>query len=217
MTTIDRRPARADPRAPPRRGGVRRARRRARVLRGVRHGRADGPAAADLVDHPLAPLEGADPLSGPPFRVVTFDGRGNGRSDRPGDVAAYAESEFAADALAVLDATGDRARRRRRAVGRRPVGRAARGRAPGARRGRGRSSRPPRRSRQHTGAGDHAVRRAARVLRGLGQVQPPPLAATTTASSSSSSSPGVHRAALDQADRGRVGWGLETDGARRWR
>jgi pimeloyl-ACP methyl ester carboxylesterase/predicted glycosyltransferase len=38
-------------------------------------------------------------------RVVTFDGRGNGRSDRPPDVAAYAEAEYAADALAVLDAT----------------------------------------------------------------------------------------------------------------
>jgi len=38
-------------------------------------------------------------------RVVTFDGRGNGRSDRPQDAAAYAEAEFAADALAVLDAT----------------------------------------------------------------------------------------------------------------
>jgi pimeloyl-ACP methyl ester carboxylesterase len=38
-------------------------------------------------------------------RVVTFDGRGTGRSDRPGGVAPYAEAEFAADAAAVLDAT----------------------------------------------------------------------------------------------------------------
>ncbi len=38
-------------------------------------------------------------------RVVTFDARGNGRSDRPQDAAAYDEQEFAADALAVLDAT----------------------------------------------------------------------------------------------------------------
>jgi len=37
-------------------------------------------------------------------RVVTFDGRGNGRSDRP--EAGYDEREFAADALAVMDATG---------------------------------------------------------------------------------------------------------------
>jgi pimeloyl-ACP methyl ester carboxylesterase/predicted glycosyltransferase len=36
-------------------------------------------------------------------RVLAFDGRGNGRSDRPEDD--YAEREFAADALAVMDAT----------------------------------------------------------------------------------------------------------------
>jgi pimeloyl-ACP methyl ester carboxylesterase/predicted glycosyltransferase len=39
-------------------------------------------------------------------RVLTFDGRGNGRSDRPQEPEAYDEREFAADALAVLDATG---------------------------------------------------------------------------------------------------------------
>ena len=44
------------------------------------------------------------------FRVMTFDPRGNGRSDRPAGAAAYRNEEFAADALAVLDATGtDRA------------------------------------------------------------------------------------------------------------
>jgi pimeloyl-ACP methyl ester carboxylesterase/predicted glycosyltransferase len=43
-------------------------------------------------------------------RLVTFDGRGNGRSDRPATEKAYTEREFAADALAVLDATAtDRA------------------------------------------------------------------------------------------------------------
>jgi pimeloyl-ACP methyl ester carboxylesterase len=36
-------------------------------------------------------------------RVLTFDGRGNGRSDRP--PSGYDEREFAADALAVMDAT----------------------------------------------------------------------------------------------------------------
>jgi pimeloyl-ACP methyl ester carboxylesterase/predicted glycosyltransferase len=38
------------------------------------------------------------------FRVVTYDARGNGRSDRPATAAAYADAEFVADALAVLDA-----------------------------------------------------------------------------------------------------------------
>jgi pimeloyl-ACP methyl ester carboxylesterase len=38
-------------------------------------------------------------------RAITFDPRGNGRSDRPSDSSAYDEAEFAADALAVLDAT----------------------------------------------------------------------------------------------------------------
>jgi pimeloyl-ACP methyl ester carboxylesterase/predicted glycosyltransferase len=39
------------------------------------------------------------------YRVVTFDGRGNGRSDHPAGSAPYAENEYANDALAVLDAT----------------------------------------------------------------------------------------------------------------
>jgi pimeloyl-ACP methyl ester carboxylesterase/predicted glycosyltransferase len=38
-------------------------------------------------------------------RVITFDGRGNGRSDRPSEPEAYREEEFAADALAVMEAT----------------------------------------------------------------------------------------------------------------
>jgi pimeloyl-ACP methyl ester carboxylesterase/predicted glycosyltransferase len=39
-------------------------------------------------------------------RVLTFDGRGNGRSDRPAEPEAYRSAEFTADALAVMDATG---------------------------------------------------------------------------------------------------------------
>jgi pimeloyl-ACP methyl ester carboxylesterase/predicted glycosyltransferase len=43
-------------------------------------------------------------------RVVTFDGRGNGLSDRPTGADAYITQEFIADAIAVLDATAtDRA------------------------------------------------------------------------------------------------------------
>src|SRR4051794_5596683 len=39
-------------------------------------------------------------------RVITMDGRGNGRSDRPKDPAAYTADEYVADAVAVLDETG---------------------------------------------------------------------------------------------------------------
>ena len=41
-------------------------------------------------------------------RVITFDGRGNGRSSRPASADAYSDREFAADALAVMDATATR-------------------------------------------------------------------------------------------------------------
>jgi pimeloyl-ACP methyl ester carboxylesterase/predicted glycosyltransferase len=40
------------------------------------------------------------------FRCVTFDARGNGKSDRPSDPAAYSLDNRLADALAVMDATG---------------------------------------------------------------------------------------------------------------
>jgi pimeloyl-ACP methyl ester carboxylesterase/UDP:flavonoid glycosyltransferase YjiC (YdhE family) len=40
------------------------------------------------------------------YRVITFDPRGNGRSDRPREPAAYADTVFASDVRAVLDATG---------------------------------------------------------------------------------------------------------------
>src|SRR5579864_3684604 len=39
------------------------------------------------------------------FRVLTFDGRGNGKSDRPSDPQAYTRQAFAEDAIAVMDAT----------------------------------------------------------------------------------------------------------------
>jgi len=40
------------------------------------------------------------------YRVITFDPSGNGRSDRPEDPAAYADTASASDIAAVLDATG---------------------------------------------------------------------------------------------------------------
>ena len=39
------------------------------------------------------------------FRCIAYDGRGNGKSDRPDDVAAYSLENYVADALAVMDAT----------------------------------------------------------------------------------------------------------------
>jgi pimeloyl-ACP methyl ester carboxylesterase len=59
------------------------------------------------------------------YRVVTFDGRGNGKSDRPADPEAYANEEYVADALAVLDAT-DTPRGAGHALDERAVGAAAR-------------------------------------------------------------------------------------------
>jgi pimeloyl-ACP methyl ester carboxylesterase/predicted glycosyltransferase len=38
------------------------------------------------------------------FQVITIDPRGNGRSDRPQEAAAYADTEFVADTIAVMDA-----------------------------------------------------------------------------------------------------------------
>ena len=39
------------------------------------------------------------------FRCITFDGRGNGQSDRPETVEAYTLDNYVADLLAVMDAT----------------------------------------------------------------------------------------------------------------
>jgi len=38
------------------------------------------------------------------FRCVTFDPRGNGKSDRPDDIAAYSLDQHLADTIAVMDA-----------------------------------------------------------------------------------------------------------------
>ena len=40
------------------------------------------------------------------FRCITYDGRGNGKSDRPEDVTSYSLDNYVADVLAVMDATG---------------------------------------------------------------------------------------------------------------
>ena len=44
------------------------------------------------------------------FRVITVEGRGNGRADRPDSADAYTDREYVDDAIAVMDVTGtDRA------------------------------------------------------------------------------------------------------------
>ncbi len=40
------------------------------------------------------------------FRCVAYDGRGNGKSDRPDEVPAYSLDNYVADLLSVMDATG---------------------------------------------------------------------------------------------------------------
>ena len=63
---------------------------------------------------PSAPIvhsrqwKGQVPYLGRHYRVVAFDGRGNGRSDRPVEPSAYHDDRFVADLEAVMDATGTR-------------------------------------------------------------------------------------------------------------
>jgi pimeloyl-ACP methyl ester carboxylesterase len=45
------------------------------------------------------------PYLGRHFRLLVVEGRGNGRSDRPRDPAAYSSAELAADCIEVMDAT----------------------------------------------------------------------------------------------------------------
>ncbi len=49
--------------------------------------------------------KGAVPFLSRHFRVLTFDGRGNGRSERPSRPSAYGPEQFVADALAVMNQT----------------------------------------------------------------------------------------------------------------
>ena len=70
-----------------------------------------GDGTPTIVLLPSAPIvhsrqwKGQVPYLGRHHRVVTYDGRGNGRSDRPLDGAAYAVGRLADDLRAVLDAS----------------------------------------------------------------------------------------------------------------
>jgi pimeloyl-ACP methyl ester carboxylesterase len=71
-----------------------------------------GQGAPTLVFLPSAPIihsrqwKGQVPYLSRSYRVVTYDGRGNGRSDRPTDAASYHDDRFVGDVEAVMDATG---------------------------------------------------------------------------------------------------------------
>lgn len=71
-----------------------------------------GSGKPTLVLLPSAPIvhsrqwKGQVPYLSRTYRVVTYDGRGNGQSDRPTDPAAYAEPLIVGDLEAVMDATG---------------------------------------------------------------------------------------------------------------
>ena len=105
--------------------GLRRARRRARLLRGLRRGRADGALHARLVARSTPALEDADPVPRAPLpgghvrparqRTLGPPVRGRARTS---------SRSSRADALAVLDATGtEQAVRRERCRSRRGSGR----------------------------------------------------------------------------------------------
>ncbi len=135
-------------------------------------------------------------------RVVTFDGRGNGRSDRPADSTAYRPSEFAADALAVLDATGTESAVLVGVLVRRPVGARA-GRDPPGAGARHRLRRPEPSDRPTARAARGVLlHRAARHHRGLGEVQPALLAGALPGLPGVLLRAAVQRTPLHQADRG---------------
>ena len=167
-------------------------------------GRADGPADADVVDHPLAALEDADPLPRAPLPRAHVR-RARQRPLRPARRAdAYREEEFAADALAVMDATGTE-----RAV----LVSLSRGAERSLLLAASHPERveqlvfiapalplPPATPRLKAIAG---VRRAARRVRRLGEVEPPLLGRALRGLPRVLLLAVLHRAALDEAARGR--------------
>ena len=164
-----------------------------------------------MVDHPLAPLEGADPL---PLAARSRRDLRRPR-ERPHGPPGYGRG-LRRDRVRRGHHRGDgrhwhRPRRDRRVVGRRPLGRPARRRAPRAR-GRRRVHRAGRAVRHAPGARADAVRRAAGIVRGLGEVQPLLLARALPRLPRVLLLADLHRAALDEADRGLRQLGPRDDG-----
>ena len=209
-------PAREQSRAPvPRRDG--------HVERdGVRvsyevYGRArpDRAPAADLVDRPLAACGRRRSRTSPATAASSRStAAGNGRSDRPAGAAAYTDAEYAADALAVLDATGVERGDRWSALSRRRRGAAAaRRRPPRARRSASSPIAPLRSRLARPGGRDHAFDdEPADGDEGWAKYNRHYWPAATTPASSSSSSRRTFTEphSTKQIEDG-VGWGLETD------
>jgi pimeloyl-ACP methyl ester carboxylesterase/predicted glycosyltransferase len=73
------------------------------------YGEGNGPALVLLPTWSIVPSrvwKAQVPYLARHFRVVTFDGRGSGSSDRPAGASAYSDAEMVADTIAVLDAVG---------------------------------------------------------------------------------------------------------------
>ena len=190
--------------------GLRRTRRREALLRGLRRRRGDDPAAADVVDHPLAPLEGADPV---PRRATSASSRSTAAATASPTARAASRPTSRPSSpptrIAVMDATGTEsavlvglscgalwgtmlaADHPERVPAIAYIGPAV-PLAPGP----SRSGRSPRQ-----------LRGGARHRRGLGEVQPPLLAARLPGLPRVLLRADVQRAALDQADRGLRGLG----------
>ena len=160
-----------------RRRRLRRARRRRAALGGVRRRRADRGAAADVVDHPVPVLEAQVAYLARHHRVVTFDGRGCGRSDRPVGAEAYTDASSpptrspCSTRPAPSGPCWSRCRAARSGPSRSPPT------TPSACWASWRSGRPCRSHRRARRARASTRSRTDRDDRGLGQVQPPLLAA----------------------------------------
>ena len=193
------------------RAGGRRLRRAGRgqaALGGVRRGRADVALLPTWSIVHSRHWKFQVPYLARHHRVITFDGRGCGLSDRPRGAAAYTHLEFAADTIAVLDATGVE-----QAVlvafscgdavgsaGRPPI-------TPPASSASWRSARPSRWPRCIAERTVHPFDEPIESHRGLGQVQPALLGPRLRGLPDLLRRQVVHRATLDEGDRGLRGMG----------